>query len=635
MIDSATIEKIKGAADILDVVGEFVTLRKSGANYKGLCPFHDEKTPSFVVSPARGTCHCFGCGKGGNPVGFIMEHEQLTYPEALKWLARKYGIEVRERELSGEEKRQERARQSMFIVNEWAAGYFSMLLREDPAGRAVGMQYFRERGFRDDVVEKFQLGYDLPDRHALAAAAKAKGYNTDYLKATGLCYGNDRGELIDRFAGRVVFPWVGVSGKVVGFGGRLLDSRTKGVAQKYVNSPDSDIYHKDRELYGIYQAKKAIAKEDRVFMVEGYTDVVAMHQCGIENVVANSGTALSVHQVRMLRRFTYNVVLLYDGDEAGIHAAMRGTDMMLAEGMNIKVVVLPGGEDPDSFARKHTAADFRRHMEESQADFIQFKTDLLLKGVTDPVKRTEAVNSILKSVSVVPDPILRATYLHECSYRLGLPESTLVNSMNRLIGNSKGAKQSAPAQGVLPTRTESREGKDRTLELMIARMVVKHGTEVVAENVDNGDGSAGDLTVARYIQLSMQADGLELQDRACRTILEEAAAKHPGEGFSTEGYFVHHSDIEVSQAATKLAEDSVQLCKSLQPTYDREKLLQDAEHLMYDFKRQYVERRVAAIKDEMAKTADPAERMRLMKEYKEACDLRNSIAKKVGGSVIT
>ena len=321
MIDHATVERIKDAANIVEVVSEFVTLRRSGANYKGLCPFHDEKTPSFYVSPARGMCHCFSCGKGGNPIGFLMEHEQMTYPEALRWLANKYHIEIRERELTDYEKREQSERESMFIVNEWAMKYFQDKMQNDPDGIAIGMQYFRSRGFRDDIIQKFQLGYDLVDRRAFAVAALGKGYKEEFILKTGICYKNDRGELIDRYAGRVIFPWIGISGKVVGFGGRLLDSRTKGVNQKYVNSPDSEIYHKDRELYGLYQAKKAIAKEDRVFMVEGYTDVISMHQCGIENVVANSGTALSTHQIHILHRFTSNITLLYDGDAAGIHAA--------------------------------------------------------------------------------------------------------------------------------------------------------------------------------------------------------------------------------------------------------------------------------------------------------------------------
>lgn len=433
MIDRLTIERIKEAADIVDVVSEFVSLKRSGSNYKGLCPFHNDRTPSFYVSPTRGTCHCFTCGEGGDSVGFLMKHEQLTYPEALRWLANRYGIEIEEKQLTDEQRKQQTEREGMFIANNWAADYYTDILHNDVDGRAVGMQYFRQRGFRDDIIKKFRLGFSPADRYAMPRKAKEKGYNLNFLEQTGLCYKDNKGELVDRFSGRAMFPWISVSGNVVAFGGRVLDQRTKGVNQKYVNSPDSVIYHKDHELYGIYQAKKAIGKEDFVFMVEGYTDVISMHQCGIENVVANSGTALSVHQIHLLHRFTSNIVLLYDGDDAGIHAALRGTDMLLAEGMNVKVLLLPDGDDPDSFARKHTADDFRKYVEEHQTDFIEFKTRVLLQGVTDPIKRSEAINSIVKSVSMITDPIVRATYIKDCSSRLGINEQTLLVTMNNFI----------------------------------------------------------------------------------------------------------------------------------------------------------------------------------------------------------
>ena len=433
MIDRLTIERIKEAADIVDVVSEFVSLKRSGSNYKGLCPFHNDRTPSFYVSPTRGTCHCFTCGEGGDSVGFLMKHEQLTYPEALRWLANRYGIEIEEKQLTDEQRKQQTEREGMFIANNWAADYYTDILHNDVDGRAVGMQYFRQRGFRDDIIKKFRLGFSPADRYAMPRKAKEKGYNLNFLEQTGLCYKDNKGELVDRFSGRAMFPWISVSGNVVAFGGRVLDQRTKGVNQKYVNSPDSLIYHKDHELYGIYQAKKAIGKEDFVFMVEGYTDVISMHQCGIENVVANSGTALSVHQIHLLHRFTSNIVLLYDGDDAGIHAALRGTDMLLAEGMNVKVLLLPDGDDPDSFARKHTADDFRKYVEEHQTDFIEFKTRVLLQGVTDPIKRSEAINSIVKSVSMITDPIVRATYIKDCSSRLGINEQTLLVTMNNFI----------------------------------------------------------------------------------------------------------------------------------------------------------------------------------------------------------
>lgn len=570
MIDHATIERIKDAANIVEVVSEFVTLRKSGSNYKGLCPFHDEKTPSFYVSPARGTCHCFGCGKGGNPVGFIMEHEQMTYPEALRWLARKYHIEIKERELSDNEKREQSERESMFIVNEWAASYFQHLMHDTADGVAIGMQYFRSRGFRDDIVSKFQLGYDDTDRRALAQEALRKGYKEDFLLKTGICYKNDRGELIDRYAGRVIFPWIGISGKVVGFGGRLLDSRTKGVNQKYVNSPDSDIYHKDRELYGIYQAKKAIAKEDRVYMVEGYTDVISMHQCGIENVVANSGTALSVHQIHILHRFTSNITLLYDGDAAGIHAALRGTDMLLSEGMNLKVLLLPDGDDPDSFARKHSADEFRKYIEEHQTDFIEFKTDLLLRGERDPLKRSEAINSVVRSISFVTNPILRDTYLHDCSVRMGINEATLINTLNNFIRSNREATASSSdnSQTTKPTTQNSQLKIQNSpsplqqaskVEQMLVELIVRNGDTVIYNNVETEDGTTVNLNVAQYIAYNLGVDGLKFANPLNSRILDEAVNHAGDEQFCAEQFFLHHSDIEISRIATDLCMDKYQL----------------------------------------------------------------------------
>lgn len=570
MIDHATIERIKDAANIVEVVSEFVTLRKSGSNYKGLCPFHDEKTPSFYVSPARGTCHCFGCGKGGNPVGFIMEHEQMTYPEALRWLARKYHIEIKERELSDNEKREQSERESMFIVNEWAASYFQHLMHDTADGVAIGMQYFRSRGFRDDIVSKFQLGFDSTDRRALAQEALRKGYKEDFLLKTGICYKNDRGELIDRYAGRVIFPWIGISGKVVGFGGRLLDSRTKGVNQKYVNSPDSEIYHKDRELYGIYQAKKAIAKEDRVYMVEGYTDVISMHQCGIENVVANSGTALSVHQIHILHRFTSNITLLYDGDAAGIHAALRGTDMLLSEGMNLKVLLLPDGDDPDSFARKHSAEDFRKYIEEHQTDFIEFKTDLLLRNERDPLKRSEAINSVVRSISFVTNPILRDTYLHDCSVRMGINEATLINTLNNFIrSNREETASSLNNSQSTQTATQNSQLKIQNspsplqqaskVEQMLVELVVRNGDTIIYNNVETEDGTTVNLNVAQYIAYNLGVDGLKFANPLNSRILDEAVNHAGDENFCAEQFFLHHSDIEISRIATDLCMDKYQL----------------------------------------------------------------------------
>ena len=662
MIDHATIERIKDAANIVEVVSEFVTLRKSGSNYKGLCPFHDEKTPSFYVSPARGTCHCFGCGKGGNPVGFIMEHEQMTYPEALRWLARKYHIEIKERELSDNEKREQSERESMFIVNEWAASYFQHLMHDTADGVAIGMQYFRSRGFRDDIVSKFQLGFDSTDRRALAQEALRKGYKEDFLLKTGICYKNDRGELIDRYAGRVIFPWIGISGKVVGFGGRLLDSRTKGVNQKYVNSPDSDIYHKDRELYGIYQAKKAIAKEDRVYMVEGYTDVISMHQCGIENVVANSGTALSVHQIHILHRFTSNITLLYDGDAAGIHAALRGTDMLLSEGMNLKVLLLPDGDDPDSFARKHSAEDFRKYIEEHQTDFIEFKTDLLLRNERDPLKRSEAINSVVRSISFVTNPILRDTYLHDCSVRMGINEATLINTLNNFIRSNR-EETASSLNNSQSTQTATQNSKLKIqnspsplqqaskVEQMLVELVVRNGDTVIYNNVETEDGTTVNLNVAQYIAYNLGVDGLKFANPLNSRILDEAVNHAGDENFCAEQFFLHHSDIEISRIATDLCMDKYQLLDEQKAARaDEEKnadelraeeenrieaMRQQTEHLLNDFRMDYLEQRLRDLKRDISLAVNDPERLQqLMEEYKTAHELRSQLARLLGNNII-
>lgn len=431
-MDQSTIDRIIDAADIVDVVSGYVTLRRAGASYKGLCPFHDDKTPSFYVSPSKGLCKCFSCGKGGNVVHFIMEEEQLSYYEALKFLAKKYGIEVEERQLTDEERQQQNERESMFAVNEWASNYFHDTMMSTEDGRSVGLAYFRTRGFRDDIIEKFRLGFCLPSYDAMSKAALKKGFREDFIVKTGLAFRRDDGTLRDRYRDRAIFPWFAVSGKIVAFGGRVLDARTKGVNQKYINSPESDIFHKSRELYGIFQAKKSIAKEDRVFMVEGYTDVISMHQCGIENVVANSGTALNVAQIKLLHRFTSNITLLYDGDSAGIHAALRGTDMLLAEGMHVKILLLPDGDDPDSFARKHTAEDFRAYIDAHQTDFIIFKTNLLMEEAgRDPIKRAQLISDIVKSISVIPEEITRAVYIRETSQMLNVEERILLNETEK------------------------------------------------------------------------------------------------------------------------------------------------------------------------------------------------------------
>ena len=641
MIDRPTVDRILDAANIVDVVSDFVSLRKAGTSYKGLCPFHDDRTPSFSVSPVKGVYKCFSCGAAGNVVKFIMEHEQMTYPEALKWLANKYHIEVHERELSTEEKQQESERESMFLVNEWAAKYFENILHNDVDGMAIGMQYFRSRGFRDDIIRKFQLGFCLSGRHSFADAALKSGYQRDFLVKTGLCFERENGELIDRFNGRVMFPWIGVSGKVTAFGGRLLDSRTKGVSQKYVNSPDSVIYHKERELYGIFQAKKAIAKHDLVYMVEGYTDVISMHQCGIENVVANSGTALSVYQIRMLHRFTSNIVLLYDGDEAGKHAALRGTDMLLSEGMNVKVLLLPDGKDPDEFARSHSAESFRLYIEENQTDFIVFKINVLLQGVTDPVKRSEAVGSIVQSISVIKDPILRDTYIRECSNRTGVPERTLMEQMNRNIHSNREQQtreqqqQRAEEQTKKPSSLSTPVHMVSHVEQMLMQAVVRDGDKIIIRNAkDESTGQVYNLTVAQYIAYDLGLDNLCFSNPIFTQMLNEAVEHSGEEGFKAEEYFTQHADMNVASVAVKLSVDRFQLSESLQVKETEATLRDRVMHLIGDFRLDYIDHHLKELMTQMATTKDMAELMKIMEEIKKLQDVRNVLAKKLGSDIL-
>ena len=645
MIDRPTIAKIMDATKIEEVVSEFVTLKKRGINYVGLCPFHNDSNPSFSVSPTRGICHCFTCGKGGNAINFLMELEQMTYPDALRWLAKKYKIEIQERELTNEEKQRESERESMFIVNDWAAKYFQDILLHDVDGIAIGMAYFRGRGFRDDIIRKFQLGFALPKRTALAEAAKAAGYNPKYLVDTGLCFkvdkdeaGNKSGEdkILDRFSGRAIFPWFSVSGKVVAFGGRVLDSRTKGISQKYVNSPDSAIYHKERELYGLYQAKKAIAKEDCVFMVEGYTDVISMHQCGIENVVANSGTALSVHQIRLLHRFTSNIVLLYDGDNAGIHAALRGTDMLLEEEMNVKVLFLPDGNDPDSFARSHSAEEFRRYIQENQTDFIQFKTDILLRGVTDPVKRSQAINSIVESISKIKNQITRASYITDCSHRLGVNEAIIVNALNNFVRNgmSEQVKAERRAAGLKDSTVAAAQQAqsamravtplDKLLEVegLLVQLIIHHGDQLIT--VQDVDGNDVEVAVAQYISLDLGGDGFKFHNDLYNQIMQEAVEHLEKEDdFVAETYFANHPNPEISRLAGLPTGAQEVSTASLQMKMSADKLRQFVFKDILSFRTHYIAQRIIEVQQEFAKNPTNRE---LLQEFMKLKQMNTLLA---------
>ncbi len=689
MIPQSTIDRIIDAANIVDVVSDYVTLRRAGASYKGLCPFHDDKTPSFSVSPARGVCKCFSCGKGGNSVHFIMEMEQMSYVEALKHLAKKYGIPVEEEEMTDEQRQKMNERESMFAVNEWAAKYFSQTMMNAQDGRAIGLAYFRSRGFRDDIIAKFRLGFCLDSPDAMSKEAKAKGYNEKYLIDTGLCVKRDNGTIYDRFRGRAMFPWIAVNGKVVAFGGRVLDARTKGVNQKYVNSPDSIIYHKANELYGIFQAKKQIAKEDMVYMVEGYTDVLAMHQCGIENVVANSGTALNEAQIHLLHRFTNNITLLYDGDEAGIHAATRSTDMLLAEGMNVKILLLPDGDDPDSFSRKHNAQEFKEYVAAHQTDFILFKTNLLLKDAQrDPIKRAQLTEDIVKSIAVIPDEIIRSTYVHECAEILNMEEAILMRGANknraailenlkkeaqrererqaRLLEQSAATSDTPATTAAMPplpsdisddippmeamppveeapaiatplaTKQGLAEQRFYGLERLILTLVTRYGEQLI--DGQDAEGNPTQTPLATFVQGDLNYDGIQLRSPLYAKMLSLASQHASDPGFVASKFLMNNQDEEVSREAVDLISDRYQLSSGNQMTQTEDELkVTYLSRLLLDYKNAIIEEELRQCSSDLTRPEVKNDANRLMdtiRQIKELSETQRQLAKLLGDRVV-
>ena len=578
MIEQNTIDEIFNRADIVEVVSEFVSLHKAGVNYKGLCPFHNEKTPSFVVSPAKGICHCFSCGKGGNPVHFLMEHEQITFTEALRWLANKYNIPIKEKDVTPEELMARGHRESLFIVNEWACKYFQDNLYNTEEGKTYGLSYFRKRGLRDDIIAKFQLGYCLSQSNMMASKATSEGYQKEYLIETGLCSQRDNGTLYDKYHGRVIYPVRSLSGKVVAFGGRILGSDSK--AAKYINSPESDIYHKSYELYGIHQAKRAIQQKDRCYLVEGYMDVISMHQCGIENVVASSGTSLTEGQIRMIHRFTNNITVLYDGDSAGIHASLRGINMLLSEGMNVKVLLLPDGDDPDSFAQKKSASEYTEYIESHQEDFITFKIRILSADAKDDIhKKADVVNNIIESVSCIPDAVTRSVYLQECSRLLNMKEEILIRQATRQREINKG-KQQKP-------RTEKQNGGEETtpsgqeqdisqkdttsvpfqkplssslekIEFALVSVIVRYGEHPITE-IPLSATEKQVFTVIDYIKAEFETDGIGFRTSLYAQVWEEAIGHCHDKDFKASSYFVSLPDLPISKLAADILGDDYQL----------------------------------------------------------------------------
>lgn len=661
MIEQSTIDRVLAAADIVDVVKDFVALRKAGASYKGLCPFHEDRTPSFIVTPAKQLCKCFACGAGGNVVKFVQMHEQMTWPEAIRYLANKYGIEVEESGKTDEQRERSKERESLFVVNEWACGWFERMLHEDPDGVAVGMTYFRERGFRDDTIRKFHLGFSPDRRDALSQAALKAGYDQGLLvndaetrQGTGVSFKNDRGGLTDRFRGRVIFPIHTVSGRVVGFGGRVLAKATKGVSQKYVNSPESTIYSKSRELYGLFQAKQSIAKQNCCYLVEGYTDVISMHQSGVENVVASSGTALTEGQIALIHRFTNNVTMIYDGDEAGIHAALRGTDMLLAQGLNIKVLLLPDGEDPDSFARSHRAEEFRQYIADHEVDFIRFKTEILMKDCKgDPVKKAEVVNDIVQSIAVIPNDILRQTYAHECAEQMKMAESVIVKAVadrraKSIVPASRPAGQPVVAAGdgkagggePVEESAEQEQAQGAPQQKMIveernlAFALIKWGGLKFRFN-----GEEEDVNVTDFITEELEMDGIALQHPLCSRVLEMAQQMQHGEAQldaqAWTGRFIMSEDEQVAMMADVAMNDKYTLSekqrKQLIP--DEQRLVEIVPRLVYELKYHIISEQVREVQQRLRQPeviSDAAALARCMEEYRDLSAIKREVGRMLG-----
>jgi len=644
MLDQVTIDKITDAAQIQDVISDYITLKKRGVNLLGLCPFHGEKTPSFTVSPAKGIFKCFGCGKGGNSVHFIMEHEQISYYEALKFLAKKYNIEFQEREFTAEEQAARNDRESMFLVNEFAQKHFSSTLHNHIDGKSIGLGYFRERGFREDIIQKFQLGYSLELRDAFTQNALKAGYNKEYLVKTGLTLENESGQLTDRFRGRVMFPVHSLSGKVVAFGGRILKKDDK--MAKYVNSPESEIYHKSSELYGIYFAKQAIVRQDRCFLVEGYTDVISMHQSGIENVVASSGTSLTPGQIRLIHRFTENVTVIYDGDAAGIKASIRGIDLLLEEGLNIKVLLLPDGDDPDSFARKHNAADFIEFVEKNSADFIRFKTNLLLKDAgNDPVKRAGLVIDIVRSISIIPNSVIRSEYVKECSSLLNVDEAMLYHEINKLKTNEheKAVVRTTNTTDAPPHFEEmeggsSYESKFDKEERNILQVLIRFGSNILFYA---DDAKTQAVLVSKYIIDELEQDELGFYNPTHQLILDEYKMHCSDETFNPERFFLYHPNGKISQLTADLVTEKYTLSKVhskiKKVETDIDRLIELVPRVIFELKNSLILDLVRQKLAELKAASDARNNTRvdeIMREMAELEGVKKQLSKELGERII-
>ena len=668
MIPRETIDRIFSAARIEDVVGDYVSLKKRGANLIGLCPFHDEKTGSFTVSPSKGIFKCFGCGKAGHSVGFVMEIEQCSYVEAIRQLAKKYHIEIEERELSTEEKQKQDDRESMFIVNEFANKWFHDQLWNTSEGTAVAMSYLRQRGLREDIIRKFQIGYS-PEKAALWDVAKKKGFQEKYLLndaqnapyiGTGVCGKSENGKLYDRFRGRVMFPFLSISGKVVGFSGRLMVKNDK--VGKYVNSPTSLIYEKHNELFGLYQAKQTISKNNSCYLVEGQMDVIQLVQSGIENVVASGGTSLTINQIRLIHRFTENIVLLYDGDKAGIKAALRGIDMMLEEGINVRVILLPEGEDPDSFAKSHNASDLKAFLENNQHDFIRFKTQLLMEDAqNDPTRRSEMILQIVHSIAVIPEVIKRQVYIKDTAILLSLPEDVLTRKVAELRKQAADERQKRKMTGAQPNSTPSQEPtpeplspitpepvaqplthKERNI-LNLIQVLIRYGERILYQTEDQM------ITVGEYIITEINNDSIDIPNPLHKLVIDEYIANYQTPQFVASVFFQHHPDAAISQLAVDMIADKYQISRMYTKRSISENVVQEVQQdethilpelvqrLLLELKYTVVDERIDSMQ-RLLKEAQERDDWQLitaiLEQQPQLMDIRTQLCRALGNRVI-
>lgn len=639
------VEQILQAARIEEVVSEFVTLKKRGANLIGCCPFHNEKTPSFNVNPARNIFKCFGCGKAGDSAKFLMEHEHLTYPEALRYLAKKYNIKIEEREATAEEIAAQTERERMFNINEFADKYFVDILWNTEEGKTIGLEYFRERGFLNPIIEQFHLGYSPAKWDAFTEHAKQNGYSDELLEKIGLSIKGNKG-LYDRYHGRVMFPIQNLTGKVIGFGGRILVNDPEKKSPKYQNSPESEIYDKKQTLYGIFQARSAIAKQDECILVEGYFDVLRMHQVGIENVVASSGTSLTIEQIRLVKRYTSNITMLYDGDAAGIHAAIRGTDMILAEGMNVRVVVLPPEHDPDTFAKDFPLDYVQNYLKTNAKDFIRFKTELLMKDAeNDPIKRGQMVRDIVETISVVPDSIFRISYVKECSRLLDMPEQTLINELNKLL-RAKFKKSLGPEGDSVPDVDVVSEKQEEPIEEQLpagyyqerelVKQLLLYGSRIITDEREEEDGTKilEQLTVAQFIIDDLKMNGFLFKDPINQKIFDIFDRAIDENNFPDNQFFVSNEDAGIANLAADLLSTPYRLDgwknKGIFVKTEEDVLKINALMSIERYKDLILEERCKQVEEKLKTATDEADILILLKQKKNLDVLRTQINRELG-----